>query len=82
MTYLELAQKAIRKVVDAGRLPLLKAKRPREESEESEKSPVGMQEDDDRETCRLIERDLGLPERSLTLFPPSTGCKGCSFCRE
>jgi hypothetical protein len=40
------------------------------------------QANDDAETCRIIERDLGLPAGSLTLFPPLTDCKGCCFCRE
>jgi hypothetical protein len=69
VTYLELAQKALRKARDAGQLPSPDAK---PQCEESEKSPVAAQEDDDRETCRIIERDLGLTPGSLALWGSDT----------
>jgi hypothetical protein len=70
VSYLELAQQATRDAPKAERLCLQNASLGCEKSERSEKSSQAGQDDDDRVTCRIIERDLGLTSRSLTLWEP------------
>jgi hypothetical protein len=37
--------------------------------------------DEEAAFLRVIERDQGLPQGTLQLFPPPRGCRGCEHCR-
>ena len=73
MSYLEIAEKALRKAREAGRLPAPNAKRGYELNEKYEMNRQQNQEADDHQTCRIIERDLGLPAGTLALWLPGQG---------
>ena len=71
MSYLELARKALESCHSMKPAAAPNALSGCEKSEKSEKSPpAGNGVDDEAFICRAIERDLGLPPGSLTLWDP------------